>query len=189
MPHKVHKSLRRILCGALLCAAIAQAASDAPYELQAGDVISVAVYQEDTLNREVLIRPDGGMSFPLVGDIQAAGLSPIELKNGLEAGLAEFIPDASVTVSVLQSSGNQVFVLGKVARPGAYPIFRPLDVMQALALAGGTTQFASTDDIRILRREPDGVQQVIDFRYSRVVSGRDLEQNIVLESGDTIVVP
>lgn len=179
-----------MFCGALLLAGAAcVAASEASYELQAGDVISVAVYQEENLSREVLIRPDGGMSYPLVGDIQAAGRSPLELKTELEASLSEFIPDASVTVSVLQSNGNRVFVLGKVGKPGAYPIFRPLDVMQALALAGGTTQFASTDDIRILRRLPDGAQQVIDFRYSRVLNGRDLEQNIVLESGDTIVVP
>jgi len=159
------------------------------YLIQAGDVIEVTVYQEESLSRQVLIRPDGGMSLPLVGDLHAAGLTPLEVKQALEQRLGDFIPQSNVTVAVTQISGNQVFVVGKVNRPGAYPIYRPLDVMQALALAGGTAQFAGVDDIRIIRRDGAGQQHVYEFEYSQVVDGRNLEQNILLVSGDTIVVP
>lgn len=159
------------------------------YALQPGDLLGVTVYQEDELNREVLVRPDGGISFPLAGDIRVAGLSAAAVKNVLEQRLDQYIPESNVTVAVLQISGNQVFVVGKVNRPGAYPLYRPLDVMQALALAGGAAQFADLDNIRILRRESSGRQQVFDFEYSDVIAGRRLEQNRVLVSGDTIVVP
>ena len=172
---------------ALLAAGPASAQVD--YLIQAGDVVEVTVYQEESLSRQVLIRPDGGMSLPLVGDLHAAGLTPLEVKRAVEQRLGDFIPQSNVTVAVTQISGNQVFVVGKVNRPGAYPIYRPLDVMQALALAGGTAQFASVDDIRILRRDGDGQQRVYEFEYSQVVDGRNLEQNILLVSGDTIVVP
>jgi polysaccharide export outer membrane protein len=167
-------------------------AGPAPHEsylLQPGDVVSISVFQEEGLDREVLIRPDGAMSFPFVGDIQVAGLSPLEAKRELEQRLGEFIPGVTTTISVTQISGNHVFVLGKVNRPGAYPIYRPLDVMQALALAGGTAQFAAVDDIRILRRDSSGLQEVHEFKYSAIMSGRHLEQNIALEAGDTIIVP
>jgi polysaccharide export outer membrane protein len=159
------------------------------YALQPGDLLSVTVYEEAELSREVLVRPDGGISFPLIGDMAVAGLSPDDVRGALETRLAEFIPGASVTVAVMQINGNQVFVVGKVNRPGAFPIYRPLDVMQALALAGGTAQFAELDDIRILRRDANGRQRVLEFKYSDVVRGRNLEQNLLLMSGDTIVVP
>lgn len=168
-------------------AGIATAQSD--YALQPGDLLTVTVYEEPELSREVLVRPDGGISFPLIGDLTAAGMSPAAVKSALETRLAEFIPGASVTVAVVQITGNRVFVVGKVNAPGAYPIYRPLDVMQALALAGGTAQFAELDDIRILRRDVDGEQNVIEFKYSEVIRGRNLEQNLLLKSGDTIVVP
>lgn len=170
--------------------ALAQSDSaQSEYELQPGDLLAVTVYEEAELSREVLVRPDGGISFPLIGDIEVAGLSPAEVKAELETELAEFIPGASVTVAVLQITGNRVFVVGKVNAPGAYPIYRPLDVMQALALAGGTAQFAELDDIRILRRDNSGRQDVIEFKYSDVIRGRNLDQNLLLKSGDTIVVP
>lgn len=159
------------------------------YELQPGDLLAITVYEEPELSREVLVRPDGGISLPLVGDIRAAGMSPDAVRAELETQLADFIPGASVTVAVQQTTGNRVFVVGKVNAPGAYPIYRPLDVMQALALAGGTAQFAELDNIRILRRDAEGKQEVIEFEYSDVIRGRNLEQNMLLKSGDTIVVP
>jgi polysaccharide export outer membrane protein len=93
-----------------------------------------------------------------------------------------------VTVSVKQTLGNQIFVIGKVNHPGPYPIIRPVDVVQALSLAGGTTPFASVDDIKVLRRHGEQ-QTIIPFRYSDIEHGRKLEQNILLQSGDTVVVP
>jgi polysaccharide export outer membrane protein len=171
----------------LLMAGTAMAQAD--YALQPGDLLTITVYEEPELAREALIRPDGGISFPLIGDVSVADKSTEAVKMEIETRLAEFVPGASVTVAVQQTAGNQVFVVGKVNRPGAYPIYRPLDVMQALALAGGTAPFAALDDIRILRRTATGTQDVLEFRYTDVARGRNLEQNRLLKSGDTIVVP
>src|SRR5262245_973280 len=175
--------------------ASAEAPSDAEpaigsaYRLQAGDLVEISVWKEEDLSREVLIRSDGGMSFPLVGDLAAAGSTVAELQAQLQGRLAEFIPDATVSVAVRQINGNQVFVLGRVNRPGSYKFDRPIDVLQVLSLAGGASEFAKVDDIRILRRGTDGAQHTFAFEYSEVARGESLEQNIVLESGDTVVVP
>jgi polysaccharide export outer membrane protein len=167
----------------------AEPAIGSTYRLQPGDLVEISVWKEEDLTREALIRSDGGMSFPLVGDLVAAGSTIAELQAELQGRLAEFIPDATVSVAVRQINGNQVFVLGRVNRPGAYKFDRPLDVLQVLSLAGGASEFAKVDDIRILRRGGDGGQQTFEFEYSAVAHGKSLEQNIVLESGDTVVVP
>jgi polysaccharide export outer membrane protein len=159
------------------------------YRLQPGDILEISVWKEDDLRREVLVRSDGGMSFPLAGEMMVAGLTTQDIKAELEVRLKEFIPDATVSVSVLQINGNQVYVVGKVNRPGVYKFDRPVDVMQVLSLAGGATEFAGVDDIRILRRSLEGVQHTFEFEYGAVARGKRLEQNIVLRSGDTIVVP
>jgi polysaccharide export outer membrane protein len=137
---------------------------------------------------EVLVRPDGGLSFPLAGEIDAAGRTIQELREAIDQRLQKYIPNAVVTVTVKQIGGNRIYVIGKVNRPGEFSFSRPIDVMQALSLAGGTTSFAALNDIRILRRE-NGAQQSISFRYGEVEVGRKLEQNILLRSGDTVVVP
>lgn len=159
-----------------------------PYRIQPGDVLRVSVWKEQDLLSEVLVRPDGGMSFPLVGDVRASGRTIDELRTLVDERLSEFIPDPSVTIAVKQIGGNRIYVLGKVNRPGEFAFSQPIDVMQALSLAGGATSFAALDDIRILRRE-NGKQTARRFRYSEVERGRDLEQNILLKSGDTVVVP
>jgi polysaccharide biosynthesis/export protein len=158
------------------------------YELHAGDVLQVTVWKETDLQAEVLIRPDGGISFPLAGELQAAGQTVEELRKTLETRIQKYIPDAVVTVAVKSIIGNQVFVIGKVNKPGEFPLNGPLDVMQALSLAGGATPFANTNGIRILRRSA-GHQTAIEFHYSAVEHGRKLDQNILLQSGDTVVVP
>ena len=158
------------------------------YRLQPGDVLQVVVWKETDLQSEVLIRPDGGISFPLAGDLQAAGLTTDELRKALEERVRKLIPDAVVTVSVKAPNGNQIFVIGKVNKPGDYPLLRPTDVMQALSLAGGTTPFASNNRIRVLHREGSR-QTSIRFRYGDVAKGRHLEQNVLLQSGDTVIVP
>jgi polysaccharide export outer membrane protein len=159
-----------------------------PYRIQPGDVLMVSVWKEQDLLSEVLVRPDGGMSFPLVGDVRASGRTIDELRTLVDERLSKFIPDPSVTIAVKQIGGNRIYVLGKVNRPGEFAFSQPIDVMQALSLAGGATSFAALDDIRILRRE-NGKQTARRFRYSEVERGRDLEQNILLKSGDTVVVP
>lgn len=158
------------------------------YLLQPGDILQVAVWKEIDLTSEVLIRPDGGISFPLAGDMQAAGRTVAELTITLEKRVRKFEPDAVITVMIKAAAGNRVYVIGKVTRPGDFPLNRPTDVMQALSLAGGATPFADTDGIRILRRNGDG-QTAISFHYGDVARGRRLDQNILLQSGDTVVVP
>ncbi len=158
------------------------------YKLQPGDLLQVVVWKETDLQSEVLIRPDGGISFALAGDLQAAGRTTDELRAELELRVRKLVPDAVVTVQVKAASGNRVYVIGKVNHPGDFPLIRPIDVMQALSLAGGATPFADTNGIRVLHR--DGLHQTaVHFRYGDVARGRHLEQNIILQSGDTVVVP
>ncbi len=158
------------------------------YLLQPGDVLQIAVWKETDLTLEVLIRPDGGMSFPLAGELPAAGHTVAELTSMLEAKVRKFEPDAVVTVVVKVAAGTRVYVIGKVQRPGDFPLVRPTDVMQALSLAGGATPFANTNAIRILRRNGERQSSIV-FHYSDVERGRRLDQNILLQSGDTVVVP
>ena len=173
-----------------LCAHVGLLRADEPepYRIQPGDVLMVSVWKEQDLMSEVLVRPDGGMSFPLVGDVRASGRTIDELRTLVDERLGKFIPDPAVTIAVKQIGGNRIYVLGKVNRPGEFSFSQPIDVMQALSLAGGATSFAALDDIQILRRE-QGKQTARRFRYSDVERGRSLEQNILLKSGDTVVVP
>lgn len=165
-----------------------RAAATEGYQLQPGDILAVSVWKETELQAETLIRPDGRISFPLAGDLTAAGRTVEEIRADLEGRLRVLVPDAVVTVTLKLNAGNRVYVIGKVQRPGDFPINRPTDVMQALSLAGGGTPFADMDSIKVLRRE--GPRLIaIPFHYSAVERGRDLQQNIVLRSGDTVVVP
>jgi polysaccharide export outer membrane protein len=165
---------------------VVSAADD--YLLQPGDMLSVSVWKESDLTGDFLVRPDGGITMPLAGEISAAGHTVEEVRTVIDQRLRKFIPNPSVTLILKQSLGNQIFVMGKVNRPGEYPINRPVDVMQALSLAGGVTPFASVNNIRVLRRDGDR-QTTLSFRYTDVQRGRNLEQNILLRSGDTVVVP
>jgi polysaccharide export outer membrane protein len=160
----------------------------AGYLLRAGDTLVVSVWKETELQADVLIRPDGGISFPLAGDLQAAGHTVAELSAAVQTKVRVFIPDAVVTVAVKTAMGNQVFVIGKVNKPGNFLLSGPMDVMQALSLAGGVTAFASTNSIRVLRRSGEHLTS-LPFKYRQVSNGRKLEQNILLQSGDTVVVP
>ena len=158
------------------------------YKIQPGDVLDVSVWQEENLQKQVLVRPDGGMSFPLAGDIQAAGKSVADLQNIITERLKKYIPDPVVTVSTLKLDGNKVYVIGKVNRPGEFQANRYMDVVQALSMAGGMTPYAADNKIIVLRRE-NGTERSIPFRYGDIEKGEDLEQNIILQSGDVVVVP
>jgi polysaccharide export outer membrane protein len=158
------------------------------YKLQPGDLLQVVVWKETDLQSEVLIRPDGGISFALAGDMRAAGLTTAELRAELEGRVRKLVPDAVVTVAVKAANGNRVFVIGKVNRPGDFALNRPIDVLQAIGMAGGITPFASGNRIRVIHR--DGLRQTsLRFRYSDMAKGRNLEQNVLLQSGDTVIVP
>jgi polysaccharide biosynthesis/export protein len=161
---------------------------DDRYGIQPGDLLAISVWHEPDLTREVRVSPDGRVTYPLIGELNVEGLTAGELRTQIEAGLARYITAAAVDVSIKEVMGNRVYVMGKVNRPGVYPFTKNLDVVQALSLAGGTAKFAEIDKIRILRRV-EGQQQAFKFRYSDVERGRDLEQNIVLKSGDVVVVP
>lgn len=162
-------------------------AADA-YEVQPGDLLFISVWKEEELQKEVLIRPDGAFSFPLCGQIDGRNKTVEDLRVEISNRLSRFIPDLIVTVSVLEINGNKVYVIGQVNEPGQFVVNPRVDVMQALSMAGGATAFAKLNDIKILRRTPGG-QVAIDFRYDDVVRGRNLEQNILLDSGDVVVVP
>jgi polysaccharide biosynthesis/export protein len=161
---------------------------DASYLVQPGDTLVVSVWKETDLQADILVRPDGGLSFPLAGDVPAAGHTVDDIRKDLQTRLAKFIPDPVVTVVVKKADGSRIYVVGKVNHPGDFPLYRPTDVMQALSLAGGTTPFADVNGIRVLRRDGEH-QEVFRFRYDDVRRGRELSQNIILRSGDTVVVP
>jgi polysaccharide export outer membrane protein len=161
---------------------------DQSYKVLPGDVLQISVWGEENLQAEVLVRPDGALSFPLCGDISAKNQSVIELQEEITKRLRRYISDPVVTVSVAQVLGNKVYVIGQVSRPGVFVVNPQVDVLQALTMAGGATPFASLNDIKILRRTGDR-QQALRFRYDDVIKGRNLEQNVILQSGDVVVVP
>ncbi len=159
------------------------------YLLAPGDVIEISVWKEEGLQKEqIVVAPDGNISFPLAGTIMAAGKPMSSLENAIAERLADYIADPVVNVKLIQSSGNSIFVIGKVNKPGQYPVNRRIDVMQALSLAGGLTVFADADSINILRRVGNATK-VFPFDYEDVLDGEHLEQNILLEPGDTVTVP
>lgn len=159
------------------------------YRLQPGDIVSISVWKEKDLSTEALVRPDGGLSFPLVGDIVAEGRTIAQVRQALDERLKPYIPDPVVSVAIKAIGGNHVYVIGKVNRPGEFDFSQPIDVMQALSLAGGTTPFAELNHIVILQRDNEGVEHAIHFHYAAIAHGRDLDQNVLLKSGDTVVVP
>lgn len=181
-----------IAAGLLTAAATAQqivTPTAGSYRLNPGDVIEISVWKEPELQREVLLLPDGNVAFPLVGTVQAAGRTPDEIQAEVEERLTRFFPEPVVTVSILRVAGNKLYVTGQVNQPGQFTVDQPVDVLQAIALAGGLTAFADEDDIYVLRRDQDGSQSAIAFDYDDVTDGSDLSSNIVLQQGDVVVVP
>jgi polysaccharide export outer membrane protein len=188
---KKHKKFIVLVIIMMLPATFALAQSDTSqgYLIQPGDILEVSVWKEEDLQREVLVRPDGQISFPLVGDIDAKGKTVSDLRAEITARLQKYIPNLVVTVTVARILGKRIYVIGQVNNPGEFVVNPRVDVMQALSMAGGTTPFAKLGDIIILRRDNDGTQSAIRFRYNQVESGRSLDQNIVLSNGDVVVVP
>lgn len=158
------------------------------YLIGPGDHLNISVWKEEGMQQEILVKPDGGISFPLVGEIQASGLTTEQLRQVLVKKLKRYIPNPIVTVSVIQSVSNKVYVIGKVARPGEFIATGYMDVLQALTLAGGVTPYADSDEIKVIRRTKQGTK-VFQFDYDEVISGERLDMNIILKAGDTVVVP
>ncbi len=167
----------------------AKAATEDPtYVIGAEDVISVAVWKEPDFSSTVPVRPDGMVSLPLLGDVQAAGKTPTQLAADLTTKLQKYIEQPRVTVVVTAINSRRIFILGEVNRPGAIAMSADMTVLQAISAAGGPTAYANTKKISILRNE-QGKQQKFLFNYKEVIKGANPEQNIQLKPGDTIVVP
>lgn len=166
----------------------AQATRGLEYRIGPEDVLHISVWRDEDLDRQVIVRPDGGISFPLAGDIQVSGRTPVEVQEEIRSRLQRFVPDAEVTVAVEEISGYTIFVLGEVEEPGQFTLGRYVDVVQSLTLAGGFTPYASSRKIQILRRQ-NGEEVTFPFDFRDVSRGQDLSQNIVLQSGDVVIVP
>jgi polysaccharide export outer membrane protein len=162
--------------------------AEASYKLHAGDKIQVSVWKEVDLQRPVIIRPDGKFSFPLTGEVTASGRTADEVRIDIENRLKKYIPEPVVTVTVEETAGNRIFVIGQVNKPGVFVMNPQVNVLQALSLAAGTTPFAKLDGIIVIRGS-GAAQTTLPFKYSQVTEGKALGQNIMLEAGDVVVVP
>lgn len=164
------------------------APNDPAYVIGPEDGLEIAVWRDDTLKATVLVRPDGGISFPLAGDFVVAGKTAQQVREEIAKRLEKYMPDPVVTVSVVRVASLRVYIIGRVNKPGDILVGRNIDVLQALSLAGGLTPFAEEDSIRIIRRV-EGRSVSLPFNYTRVRRGGDLSQNITLKSGDVVLVP
>lgn len=163
-------------------------ANDGEYKIGAQDVLRVDVWKEDQLTRTVPVRPDGKITLPLLNDVQAVGLTSMQLAAVITDGLRKYITNPQVSVTVAEINSRRIYVTGEVTRPGAFPLLANMTALQALSSSGGFTQFARSKKIYVLRTEA-GKQIKIPFNYNEVVEGKKPEQNIVLQPGDVIVVP
>jgi polysaccharide export outer membrane protein len=164
----------------------AAATADASYRIGPQDVLRIDVWKETEISRSVPVRPDGKISLPLLNDVQAAGLTAMELANVIAEGLKKFITSPQVTVTVTEINSRRVYVTGEVTRPGAFPLLPNMTALQALTSAGGFTQFANPKKIYVLRTE-NGKQVKHPFNYKEVLNGK--ADDIPLQPGDTLVVP
>jgi polysaccharide biosynthesis/export protein len=160
------------------------------YEIGPEDVLEVLVWKNDALSKVVTVRPDGKISLPLIGDVQASGLTASQVTEIITGKLAEYYKEPpSVSLIVQQANSYVIYVMGEVQRPAQYQVKRGTTFLQAIALAGGFTPFASTNNMFVLRKVNDNSQQVaIPVRYRDILSGRNLENNILLRPRDTIII-
>ncbi len=159
------------------------------YQIGIGDVLEIITWKEPDFTRQNIgVRTDGKISFPLLNDVPAAGLSPMELKYNLEAGLKAYVEHAVVTVHVTNPVSQKFYILGEVGRTGEYPLVKHLTVLQAFAVAGGFTEWASKKEIILLRHE-GGKDKIFRINYKDIAKGKDFSQNLKLKADDTIIVP
>ena len=165
-----------------------EAPANNDYRIGVGDMLNIQVWKEADLSRSVPVRPDGKISFPLLDDIQAAGLTPLELKALLTEKLKQYLSEPRVTVLVEEVNSYKVYVMGEVLTQGALVLKNKTTLLQAISLAGGFTQYAKRNEITILRRTAKRDERIV-VSYEKILSGRNPEQNLTLEPGDTVVVP
>lgn len=164
------------------------ATNDPNYVIGAQDVIDINVWKEPDLTRAVPVRPDGKISMPLLNDVQAAGLTPMQLTAQISNALKKFISDPQVTVVVAQINSQRIYILGEVNGAGVKALLPGMTMLEALSSAGGFTMFANVKKIYLLRTV-DGKQEKFPFNYKDVIHGKTPEENITLKAGDTIIVP
>ena len=175
---------------AFLCVATPVMAEEARYSVNPGDVLQVFVWNQEKLSGELLVAPDGTLSFPIVGVVDVKGLSTGQISERLAKGLSDYLRDEPVvTVALLKVEGNKIYVHGLVLKPGAYVVNSAVDVVQAMALAGGLQTFAKEQEIKVVRRQADGAIQSFPFDYEQFKNGKNLKSNILLQSGDLVIVP
>ncbi len=184
------------LAGAVACSSAAQntrtLTNGAPHEyiIGAGDVLEILVWKNETLSRTVTVRPDGKISLPLINDVQAAGMTPMELREAVVFELKKFKDVPEVSVIVTDAKSRVIYLLGQVARPGSYPLGPNATVIQVIAQAGGFTQFADRNGIVVIRRATrDAKEQRIEVSYRAILNGQSTKGDIALQAGDTIIVP
>ena len=154
-----------------------------------GDVLAISVWKQPDISRSIPVRSDGRISLPLIGEVQAAGHTPLRLEEEIAGKLQPYLAEPEVTVIVEQINSEKFNILGRVAKPGSYPLTNPTTVLDAIALAGGCRDFAKHKSIYILRRNPDGSESRLPFNYQDVIKGKNTAQNVTLQPHDTIVVP
>lgn len=157
------------------------------YQVGEGDLLRINVWKESEISQSVAVRPDGNISLPLVNEVRVAGLTPRQIQELITEKLKSVLTNPQVTVTVTEVRSKMVYITGEVGRPGAYPVMAPTNVLQLIARAGGLTQFANRKDIYILRAGESASH--VRFNYKEVVKGKNSEQNITLQPGDTVVVP
>ncbi len=168
---------------------VSEGVSDSPaYVIQSNDLLEIVVWGEPDISRTVLVRPDGRISLPLVQDLQASELTPVELKEQMENRLKEYVDSPNVTVIIQAIQSYKVYVIGKIQNPGGIVVEKPITVLQALTLAGGFQEYADESDISIVRTI-GRKHLVFEFHYNDVIKGKKAEENILLRSGDVVVVP
>lgn len=158
------------------------------YLLRQGDKILISVWREETLQREVVVLPDGSVTFPLVGRVEVTGLSTPEVEQNITAKLKKYLSAPIVSVTIVGLEGHRAYVTGKVVHPGSLIINGPVTVLQAISIAGGFDKFADEGSIKLIREKPNK-QEVLPVNYEDIISGKDVSTNVLLKAGDTVVVP
>jgi polysaccharide export outer membrane protein len=166
----------------------AETPADPTYIIGPTDILEIQVWKEPDFSRQALVRPDGKITLPLIGDIHVSSMTTMALKELLTEQLKDFIESPEVTVILVESHSKNFYIIGKINRPGTYPLMKDMTVLQAISVAGGLGEWADADSIRIIRKS-GGKEKILHFDYKKVISGKKLEQNIVLQPNDTIVVP
>jgi polysaccharide export outer membrane protein len=163
--------------------------SKANYIIGPGDMLSINVFNEPEVTGKVPVRPDGMITIPLVGEVQASGITPDALQATITKKLTEFVKQPSVTVVVEEMNSRQFNVLGQVQHPGTFALNKPTRVLDALAQAGGFSEFAKTNKVYVLRHDSSGATVRLPFNYKRVTAGKDDQDDVQLQAGDTVIVP